>query len=52
MTQYTGICVVKIDNVVVQVRVRDPFGNELFISLDDYIGRGVKPDYTHLPECK
>jgi hypothetical protein len=52
MTTYTGICKFLLNGEIINIRVRDPYGNELFISVEDYISRNVKPDISLLPECK
>lgn len=53
MSSYTGICKVglKESDVITDIQVRDTAGNELPLSLDEYIRRGVKPDYDQLPWC-
>lgn len=52
MTNYKGICVFTINGTRVNVKVRDSQGNELFISIEDYVSRGVEPSLDALPECE
>jgi hypothetical protein len=51
MTSYTGLYKVgiKASNRVTDIQVKDTGGNSLPLALDEYIRRGVKPDWQTLP---
>lgn len=53
MSSYTGICKVglKERDMITDIQVRDTAGNEQPLSLDEYVRRGVEPDYDQLPWC-
>lgn len=47
-----GICVSRLENGDVN-NVRVDYGNEIIMDIDgdDYIKKGILPDYNQLPDC-
>jgi hypothetical protein len=54
MSSYNGVCISGIKNrkLITGVRVIAPGGSSLELSLQDYIDRGIRPDYTELLWCE
>ena len=46
---YTGLYLIVTNEVITDVQVTDPNGNSIPLPLQDYINRGVKPDWKSLP---
>lgn len=51
MSSYVGLYVQRLNSGVIHgVQVRDPGGNELSLSPDDYVNRGIRPLIDELPD--
>jgi hypothetical protein len=52
MTSYKGMCVFRLGSgAIFNAKVEDAAGNQLTISPDDYLRRGVNPPIDQLPDC-
>ena len=52
MTLYKGICVFRLSSgAIFNVKVEDTAGNQLTISPDEYLRRGINPPIDQLPDC-
>lgn len=51
-SQYTGLCYVVLNGKIIDVKVRDPYGNENYLPIDEYRHRKVEPPVESLMQCK
>jgi hypothetical protein len=53
MTNYTGVCVNRLSDIIINtVRVQIPGGHQIEIDPATYLRRHVQPPLASLPDCK
>ena len=51
ITEYTGLYVQRLSNgIIISVQVKDPYGNETYLSPEEYARRDVLPSLYSLPD--
>ena len=52
MTSYIGVCVVRLSNgEIFNVQVKDPAGNGMVLTPQEYQHRQINPPLNQLPDC-